>query len=120
MITINIIALLKVLGLSFLITNFEPIKWQLDKLADGQIKWNLFLLTGCLKCFSFWTSLIWFQNIWFSIFVFFIAGAISNNDTYIFYTKKIKNNILEWWKKKKINYYHTQMEKIIQKIEEEK
>lgn len=119
MILINIILLLKILGLGFLISNFEPIQWIIDYLPDNMIKWNLMLLFGCLKCVSFWISLIWMGNIWFSIFVFFVGKAISNDDLYKYYTGRIKDSIKLWIHKKRMNYYHKQMEKIIKKIEKE-
>lgn len=117
MITINIILLLKIIGLGFLITNFEPLQWVLDKLPNNMIQWNLKLLTGCLKCASFWISLIWIQNIWFSIFIFFIAKAISNDDLYKYFTKKIKDDISIYMHKKRMQFYHWQMNRIIKKIE---
>lgn len=118
MITINIILLLKVLGISFVIANFQPLQWLLDYLPNNFIKWNLMLLCGCLKCVSFWFSLIWIGDIWLSTFVFFIANAISNDDLYKYYIGLMKESIKVWWDKKKLNYYHNQMEKIIKKIED--
>lgn len=117
MIEINIILLLKVLGIGFLVSNFQPIQWVLQKLPEGQVKWNLMLLFGCLKCFSFWTALIWTFNIWFSIFVFFIASSVSGSDFYKYWVKKIGDDIERRWVDWRIKLWKKKVEKIINKLE---
>lgn len=49
--------------LSWFITRFEPLQMVLE-LLPNKLLWNLLkLLTGCLKCVSFWITLGYTQNI---------------------------------------------------------
>ena len=48
---------------SWFITRFEPLQMILE-LLPNKLLYNLFkLLITCLKCLTFWITLIWTQNI---------------------------------------------------------
>lgn len=52
-----IMILIKAFVLAWFITRFEPLQLTID-LLPNKLVWNMIkLLTGCLKCVSFWTTL---------------------------------------------------------------
>lgn len=116
MITINIFLLLKIMGLSYIIAQFQPITWMIDKLPSGFIQNLLHMLTGCMKCVSFWLTLIWTFNIWLAIFIYFLCSALSRDEKFTYYSNKLKqdiyNKIHEW----RLRYYIRQTEKCLEKI----
>jgi hypothetical protein len=61
-----IITLLKVFILSWVITKMEYLQWLLDLIPNCLFKYFLVVVTGCLMCCSFWTSLIMTHNIWWA------------------------------------------------------
>ena len=119
MITINIMLLLKIIGISYVISQFEPIQWVIDYLPGNLLKHTLHLLFGCFKCVSFWTTIIATGSIWFAVFNYFIVKSISTDDTFNYYTGLIKTTIKEWFKKKKMAFYKRAMDKIIKEVENE-
>lgn len=116
MITINIILLLKIIGLSYIISQFLPFTWLIDKLPSGFIQSLLHLLTGCLKCVSFWITLIWTYNIYLAIFIYFMASALSRDDKFIYYSNLIKKEIYNKYSELKLKYYIKRCEKLLKKI----
>jgi len=72
----NIITILKVLGLAFLITRFEPIKWLFEILSikyGNTLIFNLiYLLVSCMKCCATWIGLI-MGGIWIGIISFILS-----------------------------------------------
>lgn len=77
-----IIIILKILGLSYLITHFEPIKWIFDLLEikfSNNILFNiLYLMMSCLKCTSFWIGLI-MCGLYVGIICFIISFIYEKN-----------------------------------------
>ena len=72
---------LKSFLLGFLIVNFEPLKWILDIIfvKETFVKAIIYLLIGCIKCCSFWVSLIISGfDIWISSGVYFIVSILDN------------------------------------------
>lgn len=72
----TLIIILKVLGLAFIITRFEPIQWVFEVLnkrfSKNIIFQMVYLLLSCLKCASFWIGLM-MGGIWVAIFCFIVA-----------------------------------------------
>lgn len=67
-----IIEVLKILGIAFVITTFEPFQWILDMFPDSIYKYISILLTSCWKCCSFWLGLILF-GLWPAVIAYVIA-----------------------------------------------
>ena len=109
--------ILKIMGLSFIISQFEPIGWMIDKMKDGLFKFSLHMLTGCWKCVSFWTTLIWVQDPWLAIFVYILVKSIVADDKFNFYLMKIKTIIKNKYNEKKIYRYNRKMKRMIDEIE---
>ena len=59
--------------ITWLVTRFEPLKIILELLPDKYILLNMvILLLTCSKCFAFWFSLIYTQDIFISAFMSFM------------------------------------------------
>lgn len=56
----NYIDILKIIGLSQVITTFAPISWLVELLPNNIFKYILVVLTTCWKCCALWTGLILF------------------------------------------------------------
>ncbi len=67
------ILLIKIILLSFLITQFEPIQWLLDLLPSNLFSAIVTMLLTCLKCCSFWVGLVMTHSIWMASTAFFIS-----------------------------------------------
>lgn len=72
----SVLIILKILGLSWFIVRFDPIKW-IFELLPNKIRNNfivnvLFTLLNCLKCTSFWLGLI-FGGIWIALISSYIG-----------------------------------------------
>lgn len=59
--------------LSWVITRFEPLQMILETLPNKLITNVIKLLLSCLKCVSFWTTLIWTGNIFLASGMAFIS-----------------------------------------------
>jgi hypothetical protein len=69
----TIIILSKVWILSWFITRFEPLTMLLDELPNRLLYNLLRLLLSCLKCVSFWATLLWTGNIFLASGIAFIS-----------------------------------------------
>lgn len=74
---INYIEILKILGLAFIITKFEPINWLLDLVRPKNkyiriITSTIQLALTCMPCASFWIGLFGY-GIWHGILSYFIS-----------------------------------------------
>lgn len=59
--------------ISWFITHFEPLQMILELLPNKLLP-NLFkLLITCLKCLTFWVTLIWTGNIYWASLIAFIS-----------------------------------------------
>lgn len=59
--------------ITWLVTRFEPLTMILELLPDKYILLNMvILLLTCSKCFAFWFSLIYTQDIFISAFMSFM------------------------------------------------
>jgi hypothetical protein len=57
----------------WVITRFEPLQMVLE-LLPNKLLWNLFkLLITCLKCLTFWVTLIWTEDIFSASLIAFIS-----------------------------------------------
>ena len=57
------IILIKVFLLSWFITRFEPLQMITDTLPDKLVYNLIKLMVGCLKCVTFWTTIIMTQDV---------------------------------------------------------
>jgi hypothetical protein len=112
---VNLILILKIMGLAYVISQFAPLTWLYDYLPNGVLKSSLNLLTSCFKCCSFWLSLIMSGNIWLACFIYFLVNAISKDDTYSYWTKLLKEQLT----KMKLSFYHFMMKRMMNRIEKE-
>ena len=79
MILLTLLTLLKAIGLAFVITKFDPIKWIMDYLLF-KTKNNLIILMidkmlSCISCLSFWIALIVSGNIWIASYIYILTFA---------------------------------------------
>ncbi len=98
--------IIQLLLISFLIRKFEPIEWVLNgidsmlnniqfksinanliKFGFLQINYLVRKLFSCLKCISFWTTLIITKDIYLTSLVFFITYWYSQKLAYLDYQK---------------------------------
>ena len=94
------ILILKIIGLAWFITRFEPLQWIFDALRmnfkpNRHIIHLLFdlvnVLTTCGKCAAFWTGLIISHSIWIALLSSFIIFWYDK--IFIPLEQKIKNPI---------------------------
>lgn len=67
------IIIFKCLLLAKFITSFEPFQWLIDLLPNNIGKYILVVLTSCLKCCAFWTTLLISGDIFIAAGAFYIA-----------------------------------------------
>lgn len=65
--------MIKAFLLGWLITNFQPLKQLIKKLPQNAFTFYFQMLTGCIKCCSFWVCLILSGNIFLAAGTAFIA-----------------------------------------------
>lgn len=65
--------LIKSILLSFVITQFEPIRWILNLFKQNFLVACITLLLTCWKCCAFWISLIMTHNIYWASLAFAIT-----------------------------------------------
>lgn len=70
------IAIIKILLLSWLITSFEPLFILLNEIKWRWTKIFLIAILGCMKCLSFWLGLILTGNIWLAISASVVASLL--------------------------------------------
>lgn len=80
----------QVLILSWLITRFKPLEMILELLPDYLIFNLIVLLLSCLMCVSFWTALIFTQDIYISSLTAFIGFWYDK--VFGFYEKRVRLN----------------------------
>jgi hypothetical protein len=67
------LTLIKIFLLSWVITRFEPIQWVGELLPDNLLFNIIKTLLTCLKCCSFWLTLIWTGDIFQASLMAFIG-----------------------------------------------
>lgn len=77
MLTNYLLIIAKTFLLSYVITEFSPLKWLLDLLPANMFKYVIVLLTSCLSCCSFWLSLAIFHDIWIASLSYFIGDLFN-------------------------------------------
>ena len=82
---LEIILILKILGMAWVITKFEPIQWVLEilqsKIKPNNITLNLILniiitITTCFSCCSMWCGFI-LGGFWYGILCYIISFVYS-------------------------------------------
>jgi len=100
MVILDSLIILKIMGLGWFISRFEPLQWVIDAIRMNfkpsrntiHLLFDLIsVLTTCGKCAAFWTGLILTGNIWMAITASFLLFWYDK--LFIPIEQKIKNPI---------------------------
>jgi hypothetical protein len=68
-----IVELVSIFLISFTMVKFEPLQWLIELVPNKFIKSLLVVFFTCIKCFVFWSTLIYTRNIVLACLMYFIV-----------------------------------------------
>lgn len=74
----SLIVVIKIIGLAWFITRFEPIEWILESMKSKNYLLQLIIdivnvILTCMKCSAFWIGLIFSGSIWIALLASYVS-----------------------------------------------